>query len=491
MSPPPLRRPAPTLRTQLTLALVVPALAAIAALAYFADLAAREALEKALGERLSSVAQAAATLVGPRVLMLEAGDDETRLKKNALAKLEQLQEATEVARILVVRAERAEALLDTAGELTVGAEYVRARFDALELERVALGRAAASVLFASHDGLPYKTGYAPLRNEEERIAGYVAVHAPAGYTRAIDALRATLGLIALVSVGLLAAAAVASARAVAVPLTRLAEAAERIGRGELDTEVPSGGPREAVVLEDAMRSMTTSLKARDEEMQMMLAGIAHEVRNPLGGIELFGGLLREDLEAGDPRRKHVDKILRELGVLAKVVNDFLDFARKRPPERRPLELCDLLSDTLALVERDAAEKGVRVVLEAPRQLSAELDPEAMKRAILNLVRNAVQAAPKGTGQVRVVAGEAAGGRIRVAVEDNGPGIPEEKKEEIWKPFFTTKQKGTGLGLALSRKTILAHGGTLTVEDGATGGARFVIDVPAASRGEHGEHPGHR
>ena len=87
-----------------------------------------------------------------------------------------------------------------------------------------------------------------------------------------------------------------------------------------------------------MTRMTTSLRTRDEHMQTMLAGIAHEVRNPLGGIELFGGLLKEDLE-GDPRQESVKKILSELGVLSRVVNDFLDYARKAPhqPTETPLQ----------------------------------------------------------------------------------------------------------------------------------------------------------
>jgi signal transduction histidine kinase len=212
-------------------------------------------------------------------------------------------------------------------------------------------------------------------------------------------------------------------------------------------------------------------------MQLMLAGIAHEVRNPLGGIELFGGLLREDLEASDPRRKHVEKILKEIGVLAQVVNDFLDFARRRPLNPRPADLRDVLDEIVAVSSRDSEDKKITVSVAAPGNLSGNVDRDEIRRALLNLTRNAIQAAPEGgrvTLGAEVVLAEH---MIVLSVSDNGPGVPEAQREEIWKPFFTTKQKGTGLGLALVKKTVDAHGGSIRVETAEGGGARFVIRLP--------------
>lgn len=459
---------------QLFASLVVPALLVVGAVAYLADVAAQEALERALGARLSAVAQSAGTLVGDRVTLLEPGDDEARLKKNAVQKLQRLREQTEVARILVMTSSH-EVLLDTTGALEIGDPYLRARFDEPELERVRRGQPAASVLFEGEDGRPYKTGYAPLLDEADRVVGYAAVAATPDYTDAVDQLRKTMGGIALFGLVLLLLAATVSARRVSVPLSALSDAAEQIGEGRLDTEIPTGGPREAVVLGNTMRSMTLSLRARDEEMQMMLAGIAHEVRNPLGGIELFGGLLKEDLEPDDPRRKHVEKILRELGVLARVVNDFLDFARKRPHEPKETRIYDLLFETISLAEKDAGDGKVKIELEADKALTFPVDDDSLRRALLNLLKNGIQATPEG-GRVRASAA-LEGDALALVVEDDGPGIPKEKREEIFTPFFTTKQKGTGLGLALVKKTVVAHGGTIEAGAAPGGGARFAIRVP--------------
>lgn len=466
------------LRQQLFVALVVPALIAMAALAFMADVVARNALEQALGARLCAVAQAAATTVSPRITLLDRGDDDSRLARRTRAKLKGLAESTEVARVFLVSATSSRLLVDTDPTSKVGDEHTRARFDAVELERVQRGQSAASVLFLGPAGRPYKTGYAPLFDDEGAVIGYAGVAAPASYTDAIDQLRTTMAFVAGIGFLLLFGAALFSARRVAVPLSALEAAAERIGAGELDTEIPAGGPREAQVLAETMRQMTASLKAREEQMQMMLAGIAHEVRNPLGGIELFGGLLKEDLE-GDPRQKHVQKILRELGTLSKVVNDFLDFARKRAPEPRTVSMFDLGFEVVSLTEKDASDRAVKLELEVDKALEVHVDPESLKRAVLNLVRNGVQAAPEGTGHVRLSASVEAG-ELRIIVEDDGPGVPDDKRAEVFTPFFTTKQKGTGLGLALVQKTAEDHGGRVTVEASELGGARFVLSLPARS-----------
>lgn len=498
-----------SLRSQLLLALVVPAAVVVAVVAARAEAVAASALEAALGQRLVSVAQAAAILVSPRITVLGPGDDATRTHRSAVARLLELSEATAVARLLVVRAEDDSVLLDTGGELPVGAPYRRADFDRLEIEQVQAGLGVASVLFEGPSGRPFKSGYAPLRADREppargslglgaqtpeaqaatdlpeppslaakapEVVAYVVAVAPATYTDALVSLRERVGFLASGGLVLLGTLAVIVAGLLSRPLARLSEAARAVGGGRLDVPVPSGGPAEAIVLAETMRTMTRSLEARDEEMQMMLAGIAHEVRNPLGGIELFGGLLREDLE-GDPRQSHVVKILRELGVLSRVVNDFLDFARRKPLRPTLVDVRDLVEEVAGLAKADLDERDITLELGPTSPTPALLDREAIQRALLNLIRNAIQAAPRG-GRVRL-GSQAANAGLELSVDDDGPGVAPDKVEAIFAPFFTTKQKGTGLGLALVRRTALAHGGTVRVERSPLGGARFVLELPLA------------
>jgi len=474
------------LRAQLIFAVVVPAFAVLAGVAYFADAAMRDALEDALGAQLTATAEAAGTIVDPKVLLLERGDDDLRVKKSAEKKLQLLAVGSKVERILVVRfGAGSEVLLDTQGELVIGAEYIRAAFDLAELEAVGRGESAASALFRGPDERWYKSGYAPLYNESDppKVEAAIVVHAPASFFTILGRVRGILVALAALGFAVLLVLAALSARAVTEPLSALSRAAERIGKGELDAPIPSGGPAEAEVLSETMRSMARSIAQREEEMQVMLAGIAHEVRNPLSGIELFGGLLREDLEEGDPRRRSVDKILKQIGVLSGVVNDFLDYVRKRALDRRPLDVHEVLHEIAGLLASDAEKKTIAVRVDAEKGLIASLDRDPICRALLNLARNAIQAVPEG-GHVTLVA-RAAQQSVEVRIVDDGPGIAKESREDVFRPFFTTKQKGTGLGLALVKKTVDAHGGTIAIEETPGGGATFVLsfarDVAAHPR----------
>ena len=464
----------PSLRIQLLLALVVPAGIVIFVVALRAERIASRSLENALESRLISVAQAAATNLNPRVTALGPGDDNTRTKRHALSKLIKLRDAVQVARLLVVRHPQQHILIDTHNIFPVGAPYRRAAFDRSELINVAAGRGAASLLFRSPSGEWFKTGYAPIR-VNGTVTAYVAAQAPVTYGDALWDLRHRLLILGSLALATIAGAAALVASRVAQPLARLSRAAEAIGRGALNTPIPRGGPSEAVVLADTMSRMTKSLYARDEHMQMMLAGIAHEVRNPLGGIELFGGILREDLE-NDPRQANVDKILRELRVLSRVVNDFLDFARKSPPCPSHVNINTLVDECRHLLDGVLHER--HIYLEVPSNdapVFVYADREALQRTILNLMQNAIQAVPlRGTV---IISLSYTAKDVNICVDDNGPGIPKENHKKIFTPFYTTKEKGTGLGLALAHQTAVAHNGTIRTEDSDLGGARFILTLP--------------
>ncbi len=445
------------------------------AVALYADQATHDRLEDALAQRLMSIASLVSQSTNPHVAFLEAGDEQTRTHERAIESLIASARRARVERIVVVHKDGHRTLLDSAGQLPVGREYGRARFDQVELERVAAGKLSASVLFTGPHDRPYKTGYAPFYGPSDQYVGFVAVEAAADYADALAGHRRNLALGTAIALLGLIAAAVYTARTVALPLADLSRAAERIGGGTLDTQIPRGGPTEALVLADTMRRMASSLQARDEELQMMLAGIAHEVRNPLGGIELFGGLLKEDLPSDDPRAAYVDKILKELATLSMVVNDFLHFARRTEIEPRPVSAHDLLSEVSSVAEQAARERGVALELDVPTDFVVDVDPESMKRALLNLLMNGIQAAPPTSGTVLLSASRIAG-QVTFTVVDNGPGVPSDRREQIFQPFFTTKQKGTGLGLALAQKTVTQHDGEIRVEDAEGGGARFVLTV---------------
>jgi len=243
---------------------------------------------------------------------------------------------------------------------------------------------------------------------------------------------------------------------------------------------------EVGLLSSTMNEMREALFQRDQHMQLMLSGIAHEVRNPLGGIALFSGLLRDDLQEDKEKLQHVERIERELGYLKKVVEDFLVYARRTRPVLQEVRLHHLASEVVEVLAPDATERGVELRAVEAAEITASCDPEQLRRVLINLVRNAIQATPGG-GRVVLQSGQDANGPF-CEVIDNGSGIPEEILAKVFTPFFTTREKGTGLGLSLARKIVEDHGGTLSVVTGSGQGTTFRVSLP---RGKgHGDDTDH-
>jgi signal transduction histidine kinase len=313
--------------------------------------------------------------------------------------------------------------------------------------------------------------------EDKTIVAALGVDAPAAYFTRLVALRRQLIRWGALLAGVVILSSLVVATVLTRPIRRLAEASERIGRGDLTHAVEVRGRDELGFLGKTLDEMREALRARDERLQMMLAGIAHEVRNPLGGIELFAGILRDELGADDEKLGHVQRIERELGHLKAVVTDFLEYARRPPAELKATPMAPLLADIRELAMGDAERAGVAIRVEGADGLAARADAGQLRRALLNLTRNAVQATPTG-GSVRLAVSRD-GGRVAVAVSDTGRGIPSQELEKIFNPFFTTKEKGTGLGLAFVKEIVADHGGTIRVESEVGRGTTFTIELTEA------------
>jgi signal transduction histidine kinase len=467
----------PTLRARLLAAYLVPTTLAMALIATFGYGIARRALEHSLGERLSSVAQGVAVGLRPDdALFLRPGDDESRTYKRVRARLEEHRDATGVRRVVLFDRE-GRALADSEGDYAIGARIPDLARDRLEVARCLEGAATASaVLFTGTDGRMYKTGYAPLRGEDGAVVAAVAVDGSAAYFAVLGDLGRSLvglsflGLFAIVAVSLF------FSRSLTGPIRRLAEAARRIGEGDLETPVAAEQRGDELgQLAQSLEGMREELAARQRELQMMLGGIAHEVRNPLGGLELFTGLLAEELEGDEEKLAHVARLRKEHGHLARLVDEFLDYARERSLEKETVDAAALLEEIASLVGPDAEQAGVSVSVCAEAGLFVEADVGMVRRALLNLARNAVQATP-ADGVVRLFASRR-DGEIAFSVEDTGPGVPDEMRTRIFEPFYTTREQGSGLGLALVAKAAEAHGGRVALGEAEGGGARFTVTLP--------------
>ncbi len=476
---------------KLLAALVVPVVVLFALFAVVAFEVSRRDLDDELGRRLEAIASSASTQIrdGQYLAALGPRDVTEPLYQAVVARITTLAQKTG-ARLIVLDG-KFDVRIDTdPNGLNLGGHYFHAELDRAEVHRVLdKGDVVSSVTFQDNGGTWYKTGYAPIAagpNDPKPVLA-IAAQAPASYFDRLSDLRGRLvrwgaGL-ALVSV----IAAVLATLLITRNVRRLAAAAERIGGGDLHEPIAVRSRDELGTLAGAMDRMRVQLAERDAKMQQMLAGIAHEVRNPLAGMTLFAGLLRDELPEGpkgDEQRGHVSRIQRELGYLERVVNEFLDYARRSKPELAEVDVGELL-DEIAQLAPSAAPADLAEPIEVavtPTRERAFADRGQLRRAVLNLARNAVQAAAAadhhGTGAVTLSANRV-GDELRISVWNRGAEIAPETSGKLFEPFFTTREQGTGLGLAFVRDIARDHGGRVEV-DSKDGETTFIVILPTVS-----------
>lgn len=233
----------------------------------------------------------------------------------------------------------------------------------------------------------------------------------------------------------------------------------------------------ALILDTYRVNLENRMRARERlaTIGQLAASIGHELRNPLGIIESSLFLIRQRLgRAGfeEPGvTKHLDKVENQVRICGKTITDLLELARSRPPRRRPVDV-----DALVGGAHEVAAVGseVEIVSQIPEGLQVKVDPDQLRQVLSNLLTNASQAM-RDQGRIWVSAERQAGG-VALRVRDEGPGIPAEIADRVFEALFTTRPKGTGLGLALCRRIVEAHQGEITLEP-VERGACFRVFIP--------------
>lgn len=236
-------------------------------------------------------------------------------------------------------------------------------------------------------------------------------------------------------------------------------------------------------LEDAVR--------RADRLSMvgtMAAGLAHEIKNPLGGIKGAAQLLQMELESGSPLAEYPLVMIRETERVNNIIEELLDLSRPKPLAREEVNVGKILNEIVLLQHRSFIDKDVKFTMNLDPSIPPILaDQNLLTQLFLNLIKNAGEAVERG-GEICVTTridsdyhlsspGERAVPLVQIAIEDNGPGIPPEHRERIFTPFYTTKTGGTGLGLATCQKIVSDHHGLLSVKNRNEGGSAFIISLP--------------
>jgi signal transduction histidine kinase len=281
------------------------------------------------------------------------------------------------------------------------------------------------------------------------------------------------------------------------PVQDLSEAASKVAAGDLQVQVPAHGKDEVGTLSRTFNEMVQRLREnrlleerlhfaeRSTALGRLASAMAHEIRNPLNFMNLSIDHLRERLHPEDAERKEsFDQILgsmkAETSRLNRLVGDFLSFGKPMRLDPRPCAIEQVVRSTAALVEHKAKDQGIQLVVKTEPELpSVVADPELLKTCFLNLMINACDAMPRG-GRLSVAVRRTAD-HIEVVVEDTGHGMTAEAVKSAFEPYFSTKEAGLGLGLALTHKIVADHGGNIELQSEPEHGTVATVRLPLSER----------
>ncbi len=432
----------------------------------------RNKLEAELGKHLEIVASLVALQIEGEILInLIPGDEMTRSYLNLIRLLQNIQSKAAVRRIYLFNS-KFQSLGDTQAGIAIGQEYIQVKFDQSEVTQAFSGKTASSVLFEGDDGRLYKSAYAPIWLNNKIVAA-VRVEGSAQTLEVIQDVRKNLINLGILAVFGAIILAILFSRQIIRPLKQLQNSAQEIGRGNYQHIIKPGTPDEVGFLARTLEEMRKNIIQRDQQQKAMLAGVAHEIRNPLGGIELFAGILLDELPSGETRERTL-KILKEVKNLKRIVQDFLDYARPAEPQPKICGFKEVWNETISFLASELQE--ILIQDKQVQDLRVLFDPLHLKQILMNLIKNAVQAMPGG-GVIKLQLKPGHNDKVHLLFTDNGKGIPVEIQDKIFDPFFTTREKGVGLGLAIVKNLIEANGGYIELVKNHSPGTAFLIEMP--------------
>jgi signal transduction histidine kinase len=285
------------------------------------------------------------------------------------------------------------------------------------------------------------------------------------------------------------------------PVRELQEKIARVGTGDLDAEVKFARRNDEIGdLGRNFNQMVRQLRESRDEIQRLhqtqmsraehlatmgelAAGLAHEIRNPLAGIAGVIDIIGRDLPASSPARAVVKEVRQEVMQINRIVSDLLECARPKPPETRLSDLNATVEHAVMFARQQALSKSIDVEFQrAPLPLEVEHDSNQVNQVLLNLLLNSIQSI-EHSGKI-TVAVERHNTTAAIAITDTGRGIAPEHLPHIFRPFYTTKGNGTGLGLSLARRIVEEHGGRMEVSSTLGHGSTFTVFLPLRRASAH-------
>ena len=473
----------------LTLLLLVSVLAVFGGLAY--RLASIN-LEQELGKRLVNAASLSALHLASQDLPEAMPGPEAA--KAFRKRLHELAELASLERLLLLDL-NGRVLVDSLGQADGADPYVYLSLDEEEWLAAQLGEARSTTLFKAAGpggGRYFKSAFAPLKDKSGKPRLILRAEASADFLDDVRSFGISLLILGFVSLLIAMGLAVLLSRPVVEPLQGLIAASRRVAGGDFSVRVPADRPDELGQLASTFNEMSTRLgdfvaqRERLAALGQVAAGMAHEIRNPLGAIEGFAGLLEGRLKSGKDRasQSNVRDIRREVAVVNGFIADFLEYARPHPPRLAACDLGAVAEEAAQVALSKARRRRWPLKRHGLRHLAVVTDASQVRQILVNLLNNGREASPKG-GSLDVGIEEQSQW-VCLWVRDHGRGIPAAELATLFHPFVTSKAMGTGLGLSIAQALAEGLGGRLEVESVEGKGSTFTLFLPLPPGGGESE-----
>lgn len=363
-------------------------------------------------------------------------------------------------------------LAQSADEPGSGSSEPRLLLNRTEIQALGIGESTASLPFKGADGAWYLWGFYRL-NETH----WLGIRENAARLERVEALSNIFWLIGITGVLVTIFFGWILAYTIARPIDRLVSFSSRLGKGKFDASLPDGVKGELATLAGALDKMRRDLARFHKEKETMLAQIAHEIRNPLGGIELLAGLVKEDLAQSSISTEYINKILDEIAGLKALITSYLNYSRPLPAAPETVFVGEVIQEIEEIVSPDLQKKRISFTAHGNNP-EIRFDRQHLRQILLNLVSNSIEAAYPG-GNIIVEAQQNQKQAI-ISVSDDGTGIAEDNLASVFEPFFTTRGNGTGLGLTVCKKLCEENRAEIAVKNNSGKGCTFTITIEQTS-----------
>ena len=334
----------------------------------------------------------------------------------------------------------------------------------------AAGKPVISDLYRIDDSGYIKSGTIDIILADQQIT--IAVWVGADFLLVVDQLMGSLFWIFILTILAAISLAFIFSRSLIRPVIRLADYTEAISKNIYTEPVYLNRRDELGTLNTALVDMHHEIRNNEQQNKELLSNIAHEIKNPLGGIEIYTGLLEEELQDNADHKEYLSKITSELQNLKRIILEYLDYARPPKSNLQYQKIDTIIRDAVSILKPELDMKNIHCSIVGEGQVVT--DESKMRRVMVNLLKNSIEAVEQD-GQIEISIDEDSE-IIKIAIRDDGEGIAEDAKAKIFQPHYSTRDRGYGLGLAIVSTIIDELNGTIVVKSEINQGTEFLITL---------------